>query len=661
MSKMTILGITEDRDDVLDALMRMGAVEIREEENDEETSSRPSGATYADNVDVRSRLKRMIDGLSLRFPDTQALSKRKIRISESDFVFTPEEEKEFRSKVDRYESLLSERESHLASIKTLEQQRDQLELWADVPMNLSIRETKTTTIIYGIFKDTSSLSAFEDDLERDFSLTALYLLNDPKKIPCRVAIITIDDELPRVRARLAASDYQDIPNLPFTGSAIKTLATLEERIQKEEEAIASVDRQIAEINEHIVRLMTYHDVLVVRQERLEAREKFLQSSYTFHLYVWVPTKEAEAIGQALISKFNVAYSHRKAAKGEETPVKLQNNRFVRLFEVILEMYGAPSSNETDPVPSMAPFYFILFGMMLSDVGYGAMLVAGTAWLLFKKKIEGEGRSLSALLFVSGISSVVWGFVFGGFFGDLLTTVTQGRVIFPALWFNPMDEPVQLLLYSMLFGVIHLFVGMAVNIRNAYITGDLMSGLADTVPWYLIIPGLFLILGSGSLSADPATVSVISSVGKWMAIAGAAFALLFAGHGIRNPIKRLIKGFSALYGVTSWLGDILSYSRILALVLATSVIAMVVNMLGMLFGTSLFGYIAFAVIALFGHTLNLALSTLSAFVHTSRLQYVEMFGKFFVGGGHFFKPLRRNTEYVAIMEGRSEQEAPSDRV
>lgn len=658
MSKMTILGMNEDRDDVLDALMRMGAVEIREE-GDEETNRRPSGAAYVDNADVRSRLKRMIDDLVLRFPETQALSKRKIRISESDFVFTTEEETELRSMVDRFEALLSDREAHLSSIRTLEQQLDQLALWTDVPVDLSIRKTKTTSLIYGIFRDTTSLSAFENDFERDFPLIALYLLDDPKKIPCRVAIVVVDEELPRVRARLAASDYQDIPNLPFTGTAKETLVTMEERIREEENAITLVDQEIAEINEYVVRLMTYHDALAVRQERSEARNKFHQSIYTFHLYVWVPTKEAEAIGQALVSQFNVAYSHEKAAKGEEVPVKLQNNCFVRLFEIVLEMYGSPSSNETDPVPPMALFYFILFGMMLSDVGYGAMLVTGTAWLLFKKKIEGESRKLVALLFVSGISSIVWGAVFGGFFGDLLTTVTQGRVNFPALWFNPMDSPIQLLLFSMLFGVIHLFVGMAVNIRNAYLSGDLMSGLADTVPWYLIIPGLMLLLGSGSISTDPNTVATLNEVAKWMIIAGAAFALLFAGHGIRNPIKRLFKGLSSLYGVTSWLGDILSYSRILALVLATSVIAMVVNMLGMLFGTSFFGYVAFTVIAIVGHTLNLVLSTLSAFVHTSRLQYVEMFGKFFVGGGSFFKPLKRNTEYVAITEGRDGQKMSPD--
>jgi V/A-type H+-transporting ATPase subunit I len=311
------------------------------------------------------------------------------------------------------------------------------------------------------------------------------------------------------------------------------------------------------------------------------------------------------------------------------------------------MYGAPNSQESDPMPVLAPFYMILFGMMLSDVGYGSMLVIMTAYMLFKKKVEGTLRQLSSMLFISGIASVVWGFVFGGFFGDLVTVVSQGKANFPMLWFNPMDSPTQLLLFSMVFGVIHLFFGMALKIRNEKLKGNLMGGLGETVPWYLIIPGLGLLLGKGSLTSEPQTALLLSDIGKGLVIAGVAFALIFAGHGIRNPFKRLMKGLGALYGITSWLSDILSYSRILALVLATSVIAAVVNMLGMLFGPTVFGYVAFTLIGVFGHTLNLGLSALSAFVHTSRLQYVELFGKFFEGGGSFWNPLRRRTEYVRI--------------
>jgi V/A-type H+-transporting ATPase subunit I len=274
-------------------------------------------------------------------------------------------------------------------------------------------------------------------------------------------------------------------------------------------------------------------------------------------------------------------------------------------------------------------------------------------MLFKKKVEGGMRQMSMMLFISGISSVLWGFVFGGFFGDMVTALSGGKASFPMLWFNPMDSPVQLLIFSMIFGVIHLFFGLGIHIRNEKIKGNLIGGLADSVTWYLIIPGLGLMLGAGSLSGQPGTVETLKSVGQWMALAGAAFGLLFAGHGIKNPFKRLIKGLGALYGITSYLSDILSYARILALVLATSVIATVINMLGMLAGPSLFGYILFALVGVFGHTLNLALSALSAFVHSCRLQYVEMFGKFFVGGGSFWNPLRRSTTYVRIEPAKPE--------
>ncbi len=183
-------------------------------------------------------------------------------------------------------------------------------------------------------------------------------------------------------------------------------------------------------------------------------------------------------------------------------------------------------------------------------------------------------------------------------------------------------------------------------------GNLIGGLADSVTWYLIIPGLGLMLGAGAIAEQPSTVELLKQVGQWLVIGGAAFGLIFAGHGIKNPFKRLIKGLGALYGITSYLSDILSYARILALVLATSVIATVVNMLGMLVGPSFIGYIVFALIGAFGHTLNLALSALSAFVHTSRLQYVELFGKFFVGGGSFWNPLSRRTKYIRIEDDTS---------
>ena len=658
MGKMTILGVRGDREDVLDALMCSGAVEIVEDEDSEPAV--PTGPAFADNIDTRNRLQRALDDMRNRFPEAEAFSVKKLTVSEEEFTFTEDEEKELRGLLSRYEELLGQEEGIGHTIALLEQQIEQLAPWEAVPIDLAVRDTRRTALIYGIFTDESAIETFEADRAEDYPLTALYYLEDTPSFPAKTAIVTLKEQLPRVRAQLTSCDFHEIPNLPFTGTAEATIRSLKKDIAEKEAEKEAVQAQLEKIADGCARLMTYHDYLLVRSDRAEASRKVYDSSYTFFLHAWVPAKQAKNIGRELSDRFGVAWSYREAGKDEETPVKLQNNAFVRAFEVVLEMYGAPSSQEVDPMPIMAPFYMLLFGMMLSDVGYGGLLVAGTAYMLFKRKVEGNMRQMSMMLFISGISSIIWGFLFGGFFGDMLTAVTQGKLNFPALWFNPMDSPVQLLIFSMLFGVIHLFFGLALHVRNEKMKGNLIGGLADSVTWYLIIPGLGLMLGGSALSSDPATVQLLGQIGQWTALAGAAFGLIFAGHGIRNPIKRLIKGLSALYGITSYLSDILSYSRILALVLSTSVIATVVNMLGMLAGPSFFGYIVFALIGVFGHGLNLALSALSAYVHTSRLQYVELFGKFFVGGGSFWKPFRRNTTYVKI-ENKAKTLSPGTKV
>lgn len=207
---------------------------------------------------------------------------------------------------------------------------------------------------------------------------------------------------------------------------------------------------------------------------------------------------------------------------------------------------------------------------------------------------------------------------------------------------------------MLFGVIHLFAGMALKIRNSKIQGDLSGGLLDVVPWYMIIGGLLMLAG-GASGVFGAGSEIIRQAGTYLALAGAAVVVLFGGRDAKNPIVRFLKGILALYDVTGYFSDILSYTRILALVLATSVIAMVVNQLGFLLGATFAGYLLFVVIGLLGHTLNLALSALSAYVHASRLQYVEMFGKFFEGGGRYFKPLQRDTRYYQIEDQKGQEQ------
>ncbi len=654
MSKLTVVGLHEDRAGVLDALMKMGCVEIADKKMDSKSAH---SMAYVSNIDMRARLKRTIEALSTRFPEARQSIGKNLVISEEAFAITEEDELKAQKQLSRYDALLREEEALNVSLSVLHDQIEQVMPWADIPIDLTIRNTDRTTIIFGVFRDVSTFDAFERDLANELPLASAFILQEEVRVPVRVAIVTMDEQLPRIRARLAAADFHEIPDLPFVGSAFETMKDLEEKVAAKEDELSKVRDELHELAEGLPLLMTYHDFLLVRSDIAAADEKIHAMRYTFVLTGWAFESNADRIAEKLTDEFDILCSVDPPDEGEETPVKLENNRFVSSFNFVLEMYGAPSSQEADPMPALAVSYMILFGMMLSDVGYGSMLVALTAYMLFKKKVEGTVQQLCSLLFFSGISSIAWGFVFGGFFGDLVTVVSQGKVDFPMLWFNPMESPTKLLIFSMIFGVLHLFLGMAVKIHTEKLRGNLLGGLGQTVPWYLIIPGLGLMIGKGAITSDPQTASLLGEIGKWMVIAGAVFALLFAGHGIKNPFKRLAKGLGTLAGATSWLGDIMSYSRILALVLATSVIAAVVNMIGGLFGQSLVGYIGFLFVGLIGHTLNLALSGLSSFVHTSRLEYVEMFGKCFEGGGSFWNPLRRKTEYVVI-DGNANESLPS---
>jgi V/A-type H+-transporting ATPase subunit I len=335
---------------------------------------------------------------------------------------------------------------------------------------------------------------------------------------------------------------------------------------------------------------------------------------------------------------------RSPLKGEEFPVLLKNHPLVRPYEVITEMFSPPSTRDVDPNPILAPFFLLFFSMMLSDAGYGLVLAAGCALLIWKFKVTGGLRSMCLFKFQGSLVSVIWGLLFGGFFGDILTVATSGRFSFPTIWFNPMEDPIKLMIWSMLFGTMHLFAGMLTKAYILIITGKWVDAVLDIFTWIILITGLGLLL-AGSSSGMP----ILAAAGKYMVLGSAAVLLLFGGRDSKNPIMRIIKGLIGLYGITGYFSDILSYTRILALSLATGVIAMVVNMLGGIAGKGFIGILLFIIIGLLGHTLNLALSTLGCYVHTSRLQYVEFFSKFYEGGGRIWNPLSVKTKYIHIMK------------
>ncbi len=406
-------------------------------------------------------------------------------------------------------------------------------------------------------------------------------------------------------------------------------------------------------------LQEISDYYRIRADKYEVLGQLPQSEHTFFVTGYVPEEKMQLLQEKIGDIYDCRIDIEEIPEDEQPPVLLHNGPISSTTEGILASFGLPKKGEIDPTKLMSMFYIFLFGMMLSDAGYGLVITLGCLWAVKKFPRMGESMKQTLKLFMyCGISTIVWGILFGGFFGDAINVVS--RVFFghevgiPPLWFAPLNDPMKLLLFSLGVGLVHLFTGLFLKGYTSIKNGDVMGALIDTGCWFLFLIGLLLLLIPSSIFAGIAGVQIvfpaaINLLAKAFTIAGALGLLLFSARDKKNPGLRIALGAYELYGVTSWLSDVLSYSRLLALGLATGVIAQVINQIGSMGGRSVVGVIMFILVFLVGHTLSLAINLLGAYVHTNRLQYVEFFGKFYEGGGSPFTPFKENTKYVDIKE------------
>ena len=417
--------------------------------------------------------------------------------------------------------------------------------------------------------------------------------------------------------------------------------TAAENIRRTDEAIAACEQQDAEKLAELTALAEQKPALQLAFDRCtqeiakaQAADRLVHSEKTFCLGGWVPCEDVGKL-EALLSGFCCAWELTDPAPEEypDVPVKLKNNKLTWPLNMVTEMYSLPAYDGVDPNPLMAPFFILFYGIMMADMGYGLLMILASIIITKKSRPKGTSGQMFGLMFSCGISTFLMGALTGGFFGDFLPQlvgIIDPDTTFKALpsLFTPLDDTITILIGAMALGFVQIVTGMAISFVEKIKKGQIMDAIWEELTWWIVFAGIAcMALG---------VTNIVLYVGLAMVVVGSGWSA--KGFGKVTAI------FGSVYNhVTGYFGDILSYSRLMTLMLAGSVIASVFNTLGAIPGNVVF----FLLVSVAGNGLNFALNLLSCYVHDLRLQCLEYFGKFYQDGGRPFEPLAINTKYVDI--------------
>lgn len=655
MRKLTVIGLNSSRNPFIHELMHLGVVEINSQEgvvSDEDWM--PDIFRTSNSADV-SRLEADIIRVStaLEAIGKYDTAKKPLLITRKEMgrsEFTAllnatqtETEMNVDKAVFAYKNI-TDGQNEINRLRSL---IAGLQPWQRLDIPLEMNETEFACVVYG------TTGAKTDSGQ----LMAAVLEGAPSAIVQEVSadkqqkyfsIICLKEEKDALYEALRPFNFSAVSMADQKGTPAEATHHYEKEIEAIEAKIAENEKVLAALSTARKNIEFLYDSLVMRRDRARIVGDMLSTDAVFYFDGWMPAKAQPEI-EALLKEYEFFYDIQIPEEEEEVPVLLHNSSVATPFEAVTNMYSLPSRKDIDPTTILAPFYFIFFGMMLSDAAYGIILSVLCAFVLKKYKPEGTIYKMFKMFFYCGISTFIWGALFGGWFGNFFTvaaaTLFGKELVINPIWFNPMDNPMKLLIFSLILGAIHLFVGMGIQAYMSIRDGHPVDAICDIGLWYVLLIGLVLFGVGGSVA--PA----LASAGKVMSIVGVVGILLTGGRKKKGIFGKITGGLGSLYGITNYLSDILSYSRLLALGLATGVVAQVINTLGSLAGGGVVGAILLTVALVFGTIFNLAINALGAFVHSCRLQYVEFFGKFYTGGGREFRPFERKTKYIKIVKDR----------
>lgn len=663
MQKISICALKKDRKAILEKLQSLGVLEIQSELEDDSFQKMDTVVGRQSFEKAAHVAEQGLEILGQYVPEKTSVfssleGKKVVKEQQmKEYISRQKEIIEVARRLEEWKKNIAENQ---ANILKVENQIEGLMPWMqlDVPMNF--RGTRKTACILGTMAaGTTAESIYQLIEEYAEAIEAVDVnLIASDKDAVYLAVFCLKKDAEAVENALRAGGFARPSNIVKT-TPKEAAEKLEQEKERLREEIVEITEKIKEKVEYREPFKIISDYYRMRADKYAVLGTLPQSHNTFFVGGYIPEKSLPLLQKEIGDKYSCVIDLEEIKEEEEPPVLLSNNTFSESVEGVLESYGLPHKGEIDPTMIMSLFYVFFFGMMLSDAAYGAIMFIGCFIVLkkFPRMSEGLHKSLKMFMYC-GISTFVWGVLFGGYFGNAVDIISQtffGKTVtIPALWFVPLDNPMKLLVYSMAFGVIHLFVGHGLKGYMELKEGRKMDFFCDVVLWYFFLIGLILMLLPTDIFASIAQTQivfppVVNTLAKVLTIVGGVGILLMSGRDKKNPALRLALGAYDIYNITGWLSDVLSYSRLLALGLATGVIASVINQMASMFGGGILGAIGFTVVFLLGHTINLAINLLGAYVHTNRLQFVEFFGKFYEGGGKPFEPFKADTKYVTVQE------------
>lgn len=634
MKHLRLLGMESEREALLKAMQDMECVEISSIDGSEEALksgfAKPDDKALMSAQEASRAYRTALASLDRFAPEKKGMFRKRQGVSRAAF-FSAESEENARTAaetINKDTRRLGEIESERTKNEAL---RATLAPWLTVDAPLGGADGALAVFFgtVGLNVTDDALKALADSL--DGLLTWQQASSDRS---LRYLLVMCHGSV-KERALSALRDlgFSTVSFRGMTGTAKENDKALAENLAALEKERQEIEQRIAGLGGKREALLEASDRAAIALRREEAKSRLVSTDKVFLLEGWLPADRCAEIEKTL-KPFTCAIETREPTEDEypQVPVQLKNNKLTRPLNMVTEMYSLPAYGTLDPNPLMAPFFILFYGIMMADMGYGLLMMIASVIISKKYRPKGTSGELFSLLGLCGISTFIMGALTGGFFGDFLTQlvaiVSPGTVFALPKLFDPLDDLTMILIGSMALGMVQIVTGMAISLIEKCKRKKFLDAFFEEITWWIVFIGIALL-----------------ALGKGAAVLYVGCALVLLGPIVQGKGWGKLTGvFGSLYNhVTGYFGDILSYTRLMALMLAGSVIAQVFNMLAAMPGN----VIAFIIISMLGNAMNFGLNLLGCYVHDLRLQCLEFFNKFYVDGGKPFRPMTLDTEYVDL--------------